>query len=185
MYKKVIILSFSSRKNGNCTKISDYLTEKFKRTNVLSFVIESTYFAPCGGCNYECLTPCVICPQLSDQQIIVMDAICSSDLVYYVIPNYCGYPCGNYFAFNERSVGYFNTNRELMNRYMSVPKRFIIVSNTEDDNFVNAMRQQTEDTPNILYIKTGKYGKRSTAGDLLESEAARADLDAYLAADLL
>ena len=72
-----------------------------------------------------------------------------------------------------------------MNRYMSVPKRFIIVSNTEDDNFVNAMRQQTEDTPNILYMKTGKYGKRSTAGDLLDSEAARADLDAYLAADLV
>jgi len=105
--------------------------------------------------------------------------------VYYVIPNYCGYPCGNYFAFNERSVGYFNMNRELMNHYMSVPNRFIIISNTEDDNFVNAMRQQTEDTPNILYMQSRKYGKRSTAGDLLDSEAARADLDAYLAADLL
>ena len=109
-----------------------------------------------------------------------MDAVCQSDIVYMIVPNYCGYPCANYFAFNERSVGYFNMDRELMKRYISVQKRFIVISNTEGDNFRNALQQQTNEEPVILYLKSGKYRKRSTAGDIMESEEAVADLMTFL-----
>lgn len=109
-----------------------------------------------------------------------MDRICRSDLVYFIVPNYCGYPCANYFAFNERSVGYFNLNRNRMDQYMSVPKRFIVVSNTAGDPFRAAMSQQTAKEPDILYLQSSKYHKRSIAGDLLESEAVKADLEAFL-----
>ena len=99
-------------------------------------------------------------------------------LVYFIVPNICGYPCANYFAFNERTVGYFNMDREKMARYMNVPKRFIVISNTE--GFEDAMRQQTDEAPQMLYLKSRKYGKSSIAGDLLESDAAKADLDEFL-----
>ena len=135
---------------------------------------------PCGGCNYECLTPGVVCPAVNDHQKEVMDAVCDSDMVYTIVPNYCGYPCANYFAYNERTVGYFNLDRELTKKYMSVPKRFVVVSNTEGDNFVNALRQQTNEEPVILYLKSGKYRKRSTAGDIMDSVDAQADLRAFL-----
>ena len=113
-----------------------------------------------------------------------MDTICESDLTYYIVPNYCGLPTGNYFAFNERSVGYFNMDRALMGKYQSTEKRFIVVSNTENENFRNAMQQQTSEEPKMLYLKTGRYKRRSTAGDLMDCEEAVNDLRVFIEEDL-
>lgn len=89
-----------------------------------------------------------------------MNAIMASDLVYFILPNYCGFPCASYFAFNERSVGFFNEDKSVLNRYLIVPKRFVIVSNTESQTFVEAMQQQVSDEPEILYLKSRNYGKK-------------------------
>ena len=178
MGKKVSILVFSTRPNGNCSHIGEFISNYHAQDQVTIFGINARDFAPCGGCNYECLNPSAVCPLRNQQQDAVMDAICASDLVYYIVPNYCGYPNANYFAFNERSVGYFNLDRALIGTYMSVPKAFIIVSNTE--GFESAMRQQTKDEPRMIYLKSGKYKKRSTAGDILDSEEAQQDLTAFL-----
>ena len=145
--------------------------------------MDGASIAPCNGCDYECLTPGKFCPKVTEDYLELMNTVCRSDMVYFVVPNYCGYPCANYFAFNERSVGYFNMDREKMQLYMDVPKRFIVVSNTE--GFEQAMQQQIIGDPEILYLKSGKYGKRSTAGDILDSEAAKADLDAFLSRNSL
>ena len=177
MSKKVTILNFSHRKDGNCGRSADFIADFYNRTNV---AVYSVSIVPCCGCNYECLTPGVVCPNVNDHQKEVMGAVIDSDLVYIIVPNYCGYTNANYFAYNERTVGYFNMDRELMNRYMSVPKRFIVVSNTEGENFANALRQQVEEDPIVFYMKSGKYRKRSTAGDILDSEEAVADLKAFL-----
>ena len=181
MVKHVVILNFSGRKVGNCSSIAEHISAYHANANILSYHIDQE-FGSCGGCNYECLTPGVTCPNVTAFQKEVMNAVCNSDKTYYIVPNYCGMPSGNYFAFNERSVGYFNMDRELLKKYMNVPKKFIIVSNTESEFFTQALRQQSNQEIKPLYMKTGKYGKRSTAGDILESEAARADLEAYLAA---
>ena len=180
MLKKLVILNFSGRKVGNCSAIADHISDYHTNANVRSYHIDRT-FGTCGGCNYECLMPGVVCPNVTAFQKEVMDAICESDVTYYIIPNYCGLPSGNYFAFNERSVGYLNMDRELTRKYRAPAKGFIIVSNTESECFVQALRQHTAGEIKPLYMKTGKYGKRSTAGDIRESQAARADLDSYLA----
>ena len=176
---KIAILNFSGRTNGNCAAVSQYLSEKFASENVFSYDI-SNNIAPCGNCNYECLKPAEYCPNVSDYQRDVMDTVASCDAAYFIIPNYCGMPCANYYAFNEQSVGYFNLDRFKMQRYMSVKKKFIVISNTESDQFINALRQQVNENPNILYLKTRKYGKQSISGDILESKAARVDLDTWL-----
>lgn len=181
MNKCITILSFSSRADGNCAKISEYVSHYYMQTNVRLYIIDSKNFASCSNCNYECLKQGMRCPHLTENQKTIMDAICNSDLVYFIVPNYCGYPCANYFAYNERSVGYFSLDRAKMNRYMDVPKRFIIVSNTE--GFEKAMQQQTNSKPEILYLKSGKYKRQSIAGDLMDSETVRADLDTFLALD--
>ena len=110
-----------------------------------------------------------------------MNAACESELVYMIVQIFCGYPKVNFFACNERSVGYFSGYRIKMNQYMSVRKKFIIVSNTESEQFRNATKQQISDEPEILYLKSGKHQKRSIAGDLMESADARADLEAFWA----
>ena len=180
MDKSIVILSFSGRNGGNCEQISEFIEHFYIRTNVHSFKIDNISASSCGGCNYECLRQDMECPRLTESLRRIMDSVMEADLVYYIVPNYCGYPCANYFAFNERSVGYFNQDRNLMDKYMAVKKRFIIISNTES-NFAEAMRQQTNDQPDILYLKSRKYQKQSIAGDLMTSEAAKADLQAFLA----
>ena len=176
MNNLVTILSFSPRNDGNCAAVGNYISKYYKNSRLI--VLDGERIQPCGNCSYECLKPEMRCPQLTEEYLNVMDSICRSKLVYFIVPNYCGYPCANYFAFNERSVGYFNMDQKKMECYMSVSKRFIVISNTE--GFENALQQQTNEAPEILYLKSGKYGKASITGDILESDAARADLDQFL-----
>lgn len=178
MGKIVQILLFSSRQNGNCANIGNYISNYHSADSVQIHSVHD--LQPCGNCNYECLQPGATCPNVTEHQRNVMDAVRTSDLVYYVIPNICGFPCAAFFAFNERGIGYFNMDRAVMGEYMGVKKRFIIVSNTQSDNFKNAVAQQTNEDPDMLYMKTAKYKKRSTAGDILDSEEAVADLKAFL-----
>lgn len=180
MAKNIVLIRFSSREFGNCASVIDEISKYYEAEAVSSYVVDGNTVQPCNNCDYECLHPQKLCPNVSDGQKEVMDAVCEADLVYFIVPNYCGYPCANYFAYNERTVGYFNLNRELMKRYMEVPKRFIIISNTEGQNFTNAMQQQVTGEPDILYLKSGKYGKKSTAGDIVDSDATKADLEAFL-----
>lgn len=181
MYKNVCILNFSDRISGNCSNICSYIANYHKKSNIRLFDIPKL-FSPCSNCDYECLKPGVVCPNLTQHQNELLEYIAGCDITYYVVPNFCGFPCASYFAFNERTVGYFNMDRERMHRYMAAYKRFIIVSNTESATFANAMAQQAKE-PDILYLKTSKYGMRSTAGDLLESDAAVADLQQFLDKD--
>lgn len=180
MSKNIVLIRFSSRDHGNCAGITQYLAQHHNEDTVKDYKIDNSVVVPCGDCNYECLTPGAKCPGVTAAQTEVMDAICQADLVYFMIPNYCGFPPASYYAFNERSVGYFNKNRELMGKYRSIAKKFIIVSNTEGANFENAIRSQVMGEPEMIYLKTGKYKKQSTAGDLMESEEATADLLAFL-----
>ena len=39
--------------------------------------------------------------------------ITDSDLSYFIVPNYCDYPCANFFIFNERSQCFFQHHPEL------------------------------------------------------------------------
>ncbi len=182
MNKLVTILMFSSRKNGNCASIGEFILNYFD-SNIRIFRVSGENVGSCDHCDYECLKSDMCCPNLNESYRSMMDTVCASDLVYFIIPNYCGFPSSSYFAFNERSVGYFGLDRSKLERYMAVRKRFIIVSNSV--GFEDAMRQQTSGEPEILYLKCRKYNKRSIAGDILESEEAQQDLEAFLAADRL
>lgn len=180
MRKSIVILQFSSRDKGNCSGIVSFLNEYYSKTDVCNFVVDANNMPACSNCNYECLKNEEVCPNITEGQKGMFDAICGAETVFFIVPNYCGFPCANYFAFNERSVGYFNKDRSLMGKYMSVQKRFIIVSNTQGQNFEAAMMQQVNSEPDILYMKTGKYRKKSIDGDMLDSEEAKADLRGFL-----
>ena len=177
MNKCVSILNFSPRNSGNCGTISEFIANYHSGDECKIFHIGAKVFGPCEGCDLECLKMGVSCPKLQDQERQIMDQLLASDLVYFVVPNFCGYPSASYFAFNERTVGYFNMDREKMGRYMAVQKRFVVVSNTE--GFEAVMTQQAKD-PKILYLKTRKYHRNSIAGDLMDCEEARNDLLRYL-----
>lgn len=175
----IVILNFSGRKHGNCSRITEEIELFYNKASVCSVRI-ADHFTPCGQCDCECLKTNAECPVNNSGNRRIMEDICASEVTYFIIPNYCGAPCANYYAFNERSVGWFNGDEKAMTRYMSVRKRFIIVSNSKNEVFEEAMRQQTLSEPDVLYLASKSFGKRSVDGDLMDSTEARLDLIAFL-----
>lgn len=175
---KIVILQFSGREHGNCGNVATFISEYCQKMNPTIHWIHGDAAAPCGECDYQCLKPDQICPR----QQRILDDVMDGDLVFYIVPNYCGYPCANYFGFNERTVGYFNGDRQKMTRYLQIPKRFILVSNST--GWEAAMAQQTNQEPVCFYLKSGKYGKQSIAGNLMDVPEAQQDLEHFLASAL-
>lgn len=174
----ISILNFSGRDRGNCNAVCNYILQSYtNKTNICARVI-SVDIPPCNSCDYECLREGTSC---KDFHIIesLMDQLIRSEMIYYVLPNYCGFPCANYFAFNERTVGYFNKDQACLEKYYSIEKKFIIISNSENVCFQIAMQQQCA-SPEVLYLKTKKYARNSISGDLMDSADARADLEEFL-----
>ena len=134
MDKKVIILSFSPRNNGNCSNIADFIVQYYGKVNTTRFDITAENISPCYNCNYECLRSQSLCPRLTDYQMQVMDASVNGSVIYFIVPNFCGQPNANYYAFNERSVGYFNLNQQLLEKYLSVD--FLTADNKVKSNYM-------------------------------------------------
>ena len=184
MDNNLIIISFCSRKFGNCEQIADFIYKHFNnRTNVSVYKFSDFSIEPCGKCNYECFGNNTACPYFNDMEYTLLDQICGSDMVYFVLPNYCDYPCANFFIFNERSQCYFQNHAERLERYLQVPKKFIVVSNSKAESFTEAFQQHTDAEPRILYLSSKAYGKRSITGDILTAAQAQRDLKLFLEAE--
>lgn len=58
---------------------------------------------------------------------------------------------------------------------MAVKKKFIVVSNTDRDNFTAAFEYHIEENaqPDILFLEAKRFNKISICGNLMESEEAR------------
>ncbi len=174
MRMKTVIVSFSSRANGNCSKIGRLIKENTK--DPILFCFSDFSIQACGGCNYDCFEKGETCPYIGDMECEILDAIVHSEITYFVLPNYCDYPCANYFSFNERSQCYFQGKPDLLNAYLRIPKRSVVVSNTNEENFIKALTYQSDQEPDILFLSARQYGKSSIRGDLLTSEKTVSDI---------
>lgn len=169
------IVSFSGRKDGNCSAIAQVLVEALSgRGETRCYDLSALHITPCGQCGYECFQARERCPYFDDPEFELCDAVAGSDRSIFIVPNYCDYPCANFFIFNERSQCYFQHHPELLERYEGVPKRFIVVSNTGRENFTAAFRYHTGDAPpDVLFLSARSFGKASIDGDLMDLPEAR------------
>lgn len=175
---KICIINFSGRENGNCRKIADIVAEYFNNSGVKRFDFCNTEITPCGKCNDECFAKRENCPYINDEIFDIYDSITNCDAAFFIMPNYCDYPCANYFAFNERSQCYFQGKPKLLESYLKVKKKFIVVSNTQKENFINAFKYQIEENtvPDVLFLSAKTYGKVSIKGDVTDSGEAVTDI---------
>lgn len=162
---RVCIVSFSSRRNGNCAQIGKLMESVLDHAELFDFSNHSIH--PCGECDYQCFTSAQNCPYTDDMEYQILDAVTHSDLTYFIIPNYCDYPCANFYIFNERSQCYFQGHPELLDLYEKVQKRAVVVSNTNEENFIKALSYQSYEKTEILFLSAKRYGKVSIKGDLL------------------
>ena len=175
---KTCIISFSSRGNGNCAQIGKLIRSLSEEAVLFQF----SYFEihACGKCGYECFADRSKCPYYSDMEYRLLDAVTNSDLTYFILPNYCDYPCANFFIFNERSQGFFQGRPDLLDVYEKVPKRAVVISNTNEENFRQALAYQAYKEPDILFLPAKEYGKDSIKGDLLTNDKAVSDIIAFV-----
>ena len=113
---KITIVNFSGRENGNCKQIAEVIGNEFKEQEVYIIDFNQVNLFQCSNCNYECFNNKNDCPYIVDDCNEIYEQILNSDLLFYVIPNYCGYPCSNFFMFNERGCCVFNGDKELLNK---------------------------------------------------------------------
>ena len=59
---------------------------------------------------------------------------------------------------------------------LRAPKKFIVISNTNQDHFRQILSQNVCSVPEILFLSAKKFGRISIRGDLLTSEAAVSDI---------
>lgn len=170
---KECIVSFSGRSGGNCGRIAELIRRRKENAVIYDFSVIS--ITPCGRCRYECFRRREDCPYFGDPELSVCEAVADSDLAYFIVPNYCNYPCANFFIFNERSQCVFQRREELLDKYLAVRKKFIVVSNTEQDNFTAAFRQHVPEAsvPDVLFLSAKQFGSVSVHGDLMDSESAK------------
>ena len=175
---KISIINFSSRSNGNCHNISKVVEKEYSDCHeVYLYEMSELKVTPCGKCDYECFDEYLSCPHIDDDIVPLYSAVCSSDLPYLIFPNYCDYPCAEFFMFNERSQCFFRNNNDMLEKYLSANKKFIVVSNTEKENFRQIFRYHVTENiePDTLFLPPKNFNKVSVNGDLMDStEAIRA-----------
>ena len=174
----VCIVSFSSRKNGNCSQLGEFI--KLLLPDATLFDFANFSINACGNCGYQCFNGGSNCPFFADKECEILDAITNSTITYFIVPNYCDFPCSNFFIFNERSLCYFQNNEKKLTTYLQVPKKFIVVSNSNLENFKTAFVYHTNVKPEILYLSAKKYGKVSIEGNLLTSKQVVDDLRKFV-----
>lgn len=170
---KRLVVNFSGRRNGNCENVSKVIQEMFNMDEVEIISFNNINIQPCTNCDYECFDNKENCPYYNDEIKNIYHKILESDFVYYIIPNYCGYPCANFFIFNERSVCVFSKEKELLDKYLQKSKKFIVISSSNQDNFKNVLQYQTIMAPDILFLNAREYNQRSIEGKLMDNEDAK------------
>lgn len=169
---KISVISFSGRANGNCSQIADYLKEIHGGDTQL-YKFSDFSISPCGCCDHQCFAD-QPCPHINDMEVTLQEAVTNSDRTYFIVPNYCGYPCSNFFVFNERCVCWTWGRQDRVDAYNAAEKKFIVVSNSGADNFKQAFSYHGAKEENILFLGSRKYGN-----PLMASEEAKAEVKAF------
>ncbi len=172
---KRIAISFSGRAGGNCDGLARMAAERWQRDfpqDTAVFVrFSALKIENCGGCGYECLRGEGSCPKAGDDICALYDEIASADLCAFFLPNYADFPCANFFAFAERGTGWFDGSEQRLEQYMRVPKRAVVISGGEQENFRRVLAYQGHDVQ-IMFLSAKDYGQSSLEGRLAENETA-------------
>lgn len=181
MMKTCCILDFSSRPYGNTHRISDFIKNAYQgRYEVQQFAFSKMQIHGCGTCDYECFQNRSSCPHRADDATAMYQAIMKSELTLYIIPNYCDFPCANFFLYNERSQCAFADYEKDYQTWLHIPKKFIVISNTNTDNFRSILQYHTDGDPAILYLRSRDVPCKSLDGNLIDYDVIQHKILAFL-----
>jgi len=176
----ITIVNFSGKNGfGNCSRIADYIFEKYKKKNVINVIKYSDYSVlPCGKCDYTCLEPDVYNCDFEDETSKIYKIIGKCDIAFLLVPIYSDYPCSNYFIFRERSQAI--ANDEIFNLYCNTQKCFIFIANTGKKNLLNIVETEPGINNQYIILSTHDFGTKGYNGDLIESDECKSQLENFI-----
>ena len=80
---KTVIVTFSSRTNGNCSQIGNLIASMTKDPVLFDF--SGFDIHPCGRCASECFSARENCPFFEDKEYEILEAIVHSEMAYFVL----------------------------------------------------------------------------------------------------
>ncbi|MGB9717410.1 MAG: flavodoxin family protein [Thermoproteota archaeon] len=182
--RKVLGVSFSARKEGNCLRLVTYCLNKFREQGFETEVLNAYEheIIPCSHCNYECFND-KECPLKDDAPLIYQKCV-SADILIFSIPTYGGHLSSLYFAFAERSQAVFKSFQECKEKLLK-KINFIIIGNLSAGgdmalhealySFVNLSFW-----PETLLFPAREYGRSSIKGDLINDPEVKKRLDRFV-----
>jgi len=176
---KTTIINFSGRHGGNCYDVANLIKVALNECDVELFHMCDIKIAPCGYCNYECLDFADACV-IDGDAAGIYTSLCNADIAYFILPNYIGWPNANFWVFNERKQGFFGRKPNLIDRYMQLDKKFVVISNTDKDNFCRVFSSHVKGEPDILFLSTKDFDAGGVRGGMMGSTKAQTTLKEFV-----
>ncbi len=180
---KTCIINFSGRAGGNGHGTAAFAAAELIRTSEPEIIeFSGLTVNGCGSCHYECFRRGQACPHKDDDMWKVYMKVAGADMCCFIVPNYNGHPCSNFYAFEERGQGVYLNARKEYEKYLNVPKKFIVISNTDAAHFSlvfeNCLGKNKK--ADILFLRASDFSLPSTGTGLMTSEDARRKVSMFL-----
>lgn len=153
-----IIVSFSGRKNGNCDRIANYISQEDDSI----FYMRDISTQPCAQCNYVCFSG--VCKYRDDGIYTLFEKMFTADKVVFLVPMYCGNPSALFFILNERCQDFFMHSEVDYERF--IDKLYIIGvygSRAEQPDFESLLVRNygfSDPKKHVLGLERHKYGHK-------------------------
>lgn len=176
----MLFLNFSDRPAGNCGSVAA-LCSQMLGGQVIN--VSELFTQGCGACQTDCFQKGGVCPLPDAPAITALYEAITAQGACFIVPNYCDWPCSNFFRFCERGCGWFGIGTERTGRYLAAEKHFIAISNTNRSHFEEIFSKHVPPArpPHILFLSAAAYHRVSLRGDLAEVEAVHAVLRDFFA----
>jgi multimeric flavodoxin WrbA len=181
---KILGLVFSSRKEGNSSRILHYCMKRFKEESYEVEIVNMHDLKtnPCGNCNLECCKR-MGCPIIDDIPGLFNKCL-ESDLLLFALPTYCGHLPSTYFILSERTQSLIGDEIDYEKEFLR-KLNFIFIG-----NITSGADMSTHEAlytfaglnffPETVLISSRDYNMKPINGDLIENKFVQYKLNSFV-----
>ncbi len=178
---KILGISFSHRKNGNCFKTLEYSLKQFQHDEIELISIYDYDINPCKDCDYHCFYEdgCVI----DDDVKKLYEKCFYADIILLSLPTYSSHLPSSYFMWTERQQSIIRDDVTYVKDFLK-KIHFILIGN-KNAGADMALREilypyfNQDFLPEVCLLQSQMYHQRSIDGHLIQHPNVKQKLKEY------
>lgn len=169
---KILLISFSSRDEGNCSRILKHCSKLSNDRGMVAEVLKiyDMNIEECGGCDYYCFKNGACLKE--DDLLEVYEKCFKADKIIFAIPTFSGNLSSLYFKFWERGQSIFKDNSEYEDKFLKKINIIVIgnLSSGGDMAVHEALYSFNNRSfyPEVLLLSSREYCTSSIRGDMID-----------------